>query len=143
MGMNATIYALSGEAYEAGVAGQLDAFLPGEAGVSLGKAWHAIHYLITGDAELRFLTTGLPLAEAEPCELHSPEDIRKLSERLDGVETSDLMTMFDPEAFNRLKIYQTPFDTSFAQYLQPHLDAFLTALRAAARDGYGLFVVIA
>lgn len=143
MGMHATIYTVSAEAFAAGVAGDLDAFTPDETGVSLDKAWHAIHYLVTGDADLRFLTTGAPLAEAENCELHSPADVRHLSECLCALTVADLMAKFDADAFNRLNIYQAPWDDSAAHYVQPFLADFLVALHAAARAQRGLFVVLA
>jgi len=53
MSLTATIYPISAAAYEAGRGGDLANFEPDVAsGISLDKAWHAIHHLATGDDTL-------------------------------------------------------------------------------------------
>lgn len=143
MGMCATLYALSPDAYRAGIDGNLDAFTPDEHGTHLDKAWHAVHYLVTGDTELRFLTTGTQFsAVSEPCELHSAEAIRELSQSLASTTAAELMRKFDPDVFNTAKVYGAPWDAGAAAYISEYLDAFLTALHSAARSRSGLFVVL-
>jgi len=63
MGVGARLHAISQEFYEAALAGDInDEMLPpGEVieCVDLESAWHAMHYLITGDLSLTFLLGGL------------------------------------------------------------------------------------
>jgi Domain of unknown function (DUF1877) len=144
MGMSATVYLLSAHAYYAGVAGDMTAFQPDENAVELDKAWHSIHVLVTGDATLRFLTTGVPLPGAdETCELHSPDAITALSQRIGEATPSDLMKAFDTDTFNAQRIYPAPWDETGADYVAPYLHVFLETLRQAALTRHGLFVVIA
>ena len=57
MGMDAHVYLISSEAFSAAVRGDIETFSAGCEGIvaDLDKAWHAIHDLVTGDRELRFL----------------------------------------------------------------------------------------
>jgi hypothetical protein len=142
--MYATLWLISRDAYEAGAAGNLDGMTTIGEGVQLDKTWHAIHYLISGDSTLRFLSSGIELAEvSEPCEVHSPDAISELWRNLRASSAAGLVAKFDADAFNALNIYQTPWDTSGGDYIKPYLDDFLAIVRQAAEGGYGLLAVIA
>ena len=81
MGVEASIHAISRASYAAAQRGDLSE-LEVDSSVEildLDKAWHAIHYLLTGDSKLTFLLTGTQIEDVEEhCEVHSPDSIRSL-----------------------------------------------------------------
>jgi hypothetical protein len=146
MGVRATIYLISPDAYQAAVRQDLAAFdTDHEIAADLDKGWHAIHYLVTGDHEFRFLIGGVQLeAVSEPCEAHSPESIAALNQRLAKTTAEVLMAKFDPELFNTHNIYQGPWNAAYkASYIHQHLTKFISVVRQAAEQGKGIFVVLA
>lgn len=145
MSLIATIYSISAAAYEAGRRGDLANFEPDVAsGVNLDKAWHAIHYLVTGDSTLTLLLSGTRLpGVSEHCEVHAPANIEALHRRLSGRSVEDIMANFEPTTFNRLKIYpEGGWSNEEASYIQPYLEAFLSKLAQAADSNLGLLVVM-
>lgn len=145
MGMCAHIYLISSDAYAAALRGDIEAFDTGSQGIvaDLDKAWHAIHYLVTGDRELRFLIGGVQIQSvSEPFEAHSPESIRALHKRLNATSISALMANFDAGVFNTHDIYSGPWDATAADYIKGHLASFIATVRLAADQGKGIAVFL-
>lgn len=118
---------------------------PDVAITDLDKAWHGIHYLLTGsdwegEPPLNFLLQGgtmLAEEDEEPApRLLQPDEVREVSSALAAVDEDHLRERFDPEAMKALDIYPAIWDdgpealdyclTYFAQ-----LQAFM---REAARQ---------
>jgi hypothetical protein len=110
------------------------------------KAWHAIHYLVTGDSECTLLTGGVQMKGiCEHCEAHSPESIRALHQRLSSTSIPAIMANFDAEVFNAKKIYGGPrWDDSdwTRDYIEGHLKTFISVIAQAAGQNKGILVVI-
>jgi hypothetical protein len=143
--MCAHIYLISSDAYSAALRGDIEAFDAGCEGIvaDLDKAWHAIHYLVTGDHELRFLVGGVQIQSvSEPFEAHSPESVMALHQQLSTTSSSTLMANFDPNVFNTHDIYSGPWDSTAAGYIKEHLASFISALRLAAIQGKGIAVFL-
>lgn len=145
MGMCAHIYLISSDAYRAATRGDIEGFDTGDEGIveDLDKAWHAIHYLVTGNDELRFLLEGVQIAAvAEPFEAHSPESIAELNRRLANTTASALMANFDADVFNARHIYSGLWDATAADYIEENLIRFISVVRRAAEQGKGMAVFL-
>src|SRR5262249_44790101 len=102
-----------------------------------------IHYLVTGDRELRFLLEGVQLqAVSEPFEAHSPASIAALNQRLTNTTPATLMAKFDPDVFNALGIYPGQWDAAASDYIEGHLIRFIAVVRRAAARGKGIAVFL-
>ena len=126
--------------------GDLALFAPSETlkGTDLDKAWHAIHYLVTGDSELRFLLTGHDIAEfGGHLEAHSPTDIVALRARLSAKTDDEILSAFDAPLFNELGIYSGPWDASARDYIAEWLQRFRVVVERAADNECGLAVMLA
>jgi hypothetical protein len=110
----------------------------------LDKAWHAIHYLVTGDCEFTLLTGGVQMeCVSEHCEAHSPESIRALHHQLSSTSIPAIMANFDAEVFNAKEIYGGPgWDNSARDYVEEHLETFVSVIGQAAEQDKGILVVI-
>jgi hypothetical protein len=112
----------------------------------LDKAWHAIHYLVTGDSKKTLLSGGVQLKEvSEHCEAHSPEAIRALHHRLSSTSVPAIMANFDAEVFDAKDIYDGPgWDDSdwTRHYIEEHLKTFISVIGQAASQNKGILVLI-
>ena len=87
--------------------------------LEIGKDWHALHFLLTGDGELRpHELTPPPLSNVvqggteTPWECTyghvrslTPEEVREVAEALWKISVADLRAKFSVESFNAAKIY--------------------------------------
>jgi hypothetical protein len=108
MGLTAGVQAISRRTYEAALASRgVDFVVDSSCEVlDLDKAWHAIHYLATGDASLTFLLSGKQIAGVlEHCEVHSPESVSALHAAMAARPVESIMAGFQPVKFSALKIY--------------------------------------
>jgi hypothetical protein len=149
MGMGAGLHAISQEFYEAALAGNInDEMLPpGEVieFVDLESAWHAIHYLITGDLSLTFLLSGTQLkGVSEHCEVHAPQSMKALCDTLSQRSVADIMPNYDPAAFAKYAIYPNNWEASDATRarVERQLIQFLRLLRDVVGRNAGLLSVI-
>ena len=143
--MTAGIYAVSAQAYAAALNGNSEAFVLSDSipGIDLDKAWHAIHYLLTGDTTLTLLLSGTQIVGvSEHSEVHAPENIAALHHRLSSILAAEIVQKFDPTEFNRLGIYPEGWTVPGASYIEQHLRVFIAMLERAADSGHGLFIVI-
>jgi hypothetical protein len=145
MGVRATINLISPAEYAAAVAQDFGAISTDGRKMDLDKAWHAIHYLLTGNTDLRFLLEGVQCSMvSEIVEAHSPASIAKLSEGLSKASTRDLMARFQPDVFNANRIYPDPWEggSSEFDYIEENLACFVALVHEAAQAGKGIFVTI-
>jgi hypothetical protein len=147
MGLYAHIYLISLDAYSCVLSGDIAAIAAGDMegmAADLDKAWHAIHYLVTGDCELTLLAGGVQMKDvSEHCEAHSPESIRALRLRLSSTSIPAMMANFDAEVFNAKEIYGGPgWDDSARDYIEKHLKTFISVIGQAAGQGKGILVVL-
>jgi hypothetical protein len=149
MSLLACIYLISLDAYSCVLRGDDAAIAAGDVegiAAELDKAWHAIHYLVTGDSEKTLLSGGVQMKEvSEHCEAHSPEAIRALHHRLSSTSVPAIMANFDAEVFNAKEIYGGPgWDDSdwTRDYIEKHLRTFISVIGQAAGQNKGVLVVI-
>ena len=123
-----------------------DAEMP-EPELDVDKAWHAIHYLLTGTAweigegAAAAILGGTEIGEDGgygPARLMSREMVRAIAAELDELDVEVLRARFDPAAIAAANIYPNVWDRGieeFDEYLGPHyanLRRFY--LTAAAND---------
>jgi uncharacterized protein DUF1877 len=109
MALRANICLITSETFEAVKSGDLKKWTPCEdkTSVELETSWHAIHFLLTGDASMTFLRSGVqvPPEASGHIEVHSPRDVAALDARLSRTTISELMSAFDSAKFDELGIY--------------------------------------
>ena len=90
--------------------------------VEMEKDWHALHFLLTGDASLNpehhpndplhnLVMGGKPTsldASYGPVRKFDQEDIKQVVAALETISVDDLRARFSPEAFNAAEIYPRP-----------------------------------
>jgi len=146
MGMQARIHSITPEAYASVLRGDLDGFNAGWEGIvaDLDKSWHAIHFLITGNADSRLLNDGAQVPDvSEQFEVHSPAAVQALHAQFAPTTVQSLMAKFDPKLFNAKEIYPQRWDeTWMREYLEENLERFLIAIRDAASAGKAIAVLL-
>jgi hypothetical protein len=123
----------------------------------LDKAWHGIHYLLTGTAhggELprAFLVAGgteLPGVEIGygPARLFGSGEVKKIHEMLAAVTDADLRARFNPGEMMTLGIYPEIWDRDAADqdslgYCAEHFATLKRVVRDAAERNLGLIVTL-
>lgn len=88
---------------------------PGAGFVDLDKAWHALHYLLSGSARdgegpLAFLLKGgTPVGDEDfgygPARVFQPAEVSAIADALAGVSQRTLLPRFDLKKFERLDLY--------------------------------------
>ena len=125
------------------------------ASVSLEKAWHGLHYLLTGGAwevggPRAFLIAGgseIPEPDAGygPARLFSPSETAEINAALSPISGDDLWRRFDPKEMASQDIYPMIWDEPEDDLKQEYLFYFgdlkkLVAHAAAAGDGLLVFL---
>jgi hypothetical protein len=122
--------------------------------VSLEKAWHGLHYLLTGETwegegPLAFLLAGgEPLGDEEdesPARWFSPEEAARIHEALDAVSDAQLWSRFNAEEMEQLAVYPGIWDEPAEDLQEEYLGYFheLKQLAASAtQQGLGLIVTL-
>ncbi len=146
MGVSALCHAISNKNYDKALVGSNDFATSSEvAPVDLDKAWHAIHFLLTGDTRMTLLLSGsqVPFV-SEHCEVHRAESIRAFYEGLKGRNADELLAGFNCQVLDDLKIYPSPgwSEELGANYVKPALLNFIDFLRVLSERNLGLMVVI-
>ena len=124
----------------------------------LDKAWHGLHYLLTGsawegDPPLNFLLAGgtainIEVADAQPRTFTAAET-RGLQQALAGITPDALLTRYVPADLTRLEIYPDVIwerdegtDADPRQYLLEYWKVLREFVDSAVRDNLGLIVFI-
>jgi hypothetical protein len=134
MGLEASIHGISRASYAAALRCDLSEFdaVSSVERLDLGKAWNAIHYLLTGDRKLNFLLRGTQIEDvSDHCEVHSPDSLRSLQLKLASMSVADIMSGFRVDDFNDRNIYPggDEWTKDMAPYVAAHLERFLRKLR--------------
>lgn len=116
----------------------------------LDKAWHGLHFLLTGEADEAPLPAGMLLGGGTPLaggsHLLAPEQVRACHQYLSAVTDEQLAGAFDPARMDQLDIYPRVIWTRDKQEALEYLLANLQTLRAVLRDcseeGHGLVITI-
>ena len=115
----------------------------------LGKAWHALHYLLTGSAwegegPLRFLASGGTELGDElvygPARIWSVDEVRAIAAALADLPTEVLLGRVDPAAMTAAEIYPAIWDRDedFAAFIGPAYEELRAFMREAAARGEGM-----
>lgn len=128
----------------------------GDAGY-LDKAWHGIHYLLTGRAweapmPLGFLVSGGRAVGYEDLGYGSPRcfsaaEVRGIASALEGLSDEELRGRFDPESMMKGEVYpqiwdRDPEEDDTLGYLMEYVAALRTAVATAAQRGHGLMITL-
>jgi hypothetical protein len=128
----------------------------GEIG-ELDKAWHGLHYLLTGTAwegepPLDFLLAGgskLDNWDADSIQAHTltPAETRAAADALRETSDDALRARWAPAEMMRLEIYPEIWDRDPAEddtlgWLLAHAAGLRVALDTAVRQGHGLLVTV-
>lgn len=154
MGMTASLYAVSEQQVDTLRSDPAQAFALLSAGgdaVHLDKAWHGIHYLLTGsawegDEPLNFLLHGGdPLGDEEGDELvprvFDLAEVRRVDAALAPLDDGQLRRRYDPRAMRQQDIYPAIWDEDEAlPFCLEHFGALKDFVAQTARQGRGLVI---
>ncbi|ADU09533.1 YfbM family protein [Micromonospora aurantiaca] len=122
--------------------------------LDLDKAWHGLHYLLTGTTyEIRgdagpAIVGGEPIGPdlgMGPARLLMPDAVRTVAAGLDAVDDATLRARFDPEAMSEAEIYPHIWDDGddeFDGYLLPYFTALRDFYRDAAASGDAVLLAV-
>jgi hypothetical protein len=120
--------------------------------ISLEKAWHALHYLLTGTAQegsgpLAFILAGGQNLgdESEPIRYLAPDETRAINRAVTSVSDDNLWSRFNPQAMEAADVYPGIWDEDEDELKEEYLDYFgqlKKLVAAAAAEGHGLLVTI-
>jgi hypothetical protein len=125
--------------------------------VDVDKAWHCLHFLLTGTAwegepPLNFAVSGgTPVGDVDvgygPARVFLPAEVRAIDNALKKVSGQDLVSRFDGRRMNELEIYP---DSGAWVEIDPNSDEFgyysgafdnvKALIRRGSGDGLGLMV---
>jgi hypothetical protein len=121
--------------------------------VSVEKAWHGLHYLLTGEVwqghgPLAFLMAGgeqLGDDEESPARWFTPNETVQIHEALSNVSDNELWSRFDAEEMENQQIYPGIWDEPEEDLKEEYLTYFhelKQVVAAAVQSGQGLLVAI-
>ena len=123
----------------------------------LDKAWHGIHYLLTGtawegDAPQNFLVSGgQAVGDIEvgygPARVLTAEQTRKAHEALRVLTDEELLMRFDPKDMMAKEVYpeiwdRSPVDDESLEYLMEYVQVLRGLLEQAVAKKFGLVVYL-
>jgi hypothetical protein len=122
--------------------------------VVLNKAWHAIHYVLTGsrlggDAPLNFLVSeGTPVGDVDvgygPARVLNSRQVRQLATALGPIEPDHVKARVDLKRFDDEAIYPGNWQRNGydADYVVSHYEQMRDLIARAAARGQGLVLYI-
>lgn len=120
----------------------------------LQKAWHGLHYLLTGTGDsgeppLNFLLLGGEAVGGDcgagPVRFLSPDEVRKANEALSAIRDDLLWFHFDPEEMTAESIYPEIWEESEEELRDEYTSYFQelkTFLQQATESGLGALIQI-
>ena len=157
MGMYCEVSAVTAnEAHRGGGSGGLG-HVPGSStatadAVSLEKAWHGLHYLLTGEVwegngPLAFLLAGGQHlgGDEEAPRWFTPDETLQIDQALSGVSDDALWSRFDADEMEQQEIYPGIWDEDEEDLKEEYIGYFQALKRcvaAAAQSGRGLLIDI-
>jgi hypothetical protein len=127
----------------------------------LDKAWHGIHYLLTGEAWAEdedaagadprqwLLYGGDPVGDIDvgygPARAIKSADVRKWNDFLGGIDSASLRQRFNPEQMTKLVVYPSIWDRKLEDddtlgYAIGYFETLKQTVASAAAQGKGLVV---
>lgn len=122
--------------------------------LDLDKAWHGLHYLLTGTTyEVRgdagpAIIGGDPIGPdlgMGPARLLMPDAVRAVAAGLDAIDEATLRARFDPAAMSEAEIYPHIWDDGddeFDGYLLPNFTRLRDFYRDAAASGDAVLLAV-
>ncbi len=129
--------------------------------VDVDKAWHALHFLLTGTAwegapPLNFIAAGGREVGDEdvgygPARAFASSELKEISAALDQIDRAELARRFDARQMNELEIYPSwgrgwaevdPTSEESFGYFSGAYEALRELARRGASQGFGLLVWI-
>lgn len=122
--------------------------------VSVEKAWHGLHYLLTGSASEGDLPLGFLLQGGEEVgeddgygspRLFEHAQVRELDAALSAVSDDDLWSRFDPEQMSEQGVYPDCWDEEEADLREEYLHYFhevKSLVHRASAEKCGLLVML-
>jgi hypothetical protein len=121
--------------------------------ISLEKAWHGLHYLLTGEVwegqgPLAFLLAGgeqLGEDEESPVRWFTPDETNQIHQALSRVSDDQLWSRFDASEMEQQEVYPGIWDEAEEDLKEEYLTYFRElkqVVAAAAQSGQGLVVTI-
>jgi hypothetical protein len=125
--------------------------------VYLDKAWHGIHFLLTGSAwegeePLCYMVKGGEMLDPEtyldgPPRALRPDQIANWANALSTISTEDLRKRYDPKTMIEARIYSfwdfDPEEENPLVYLLPYYEALRAFLEQAKKENKGALITIA
>lgn len=123
--------------------------------LDIDKAWHGLHFLLTGtdwegEPPLNFIVAGgEQLGDVDvgygPARAFMPEQLAEISRALDALDPDALRQRFDPVKMTELDIYPSiwdrdPADDDTLGYVLEYFGMLKSFLRKGAQRGLGLLV---
>jgi hypothetical protein len=112
--------------------------------INLEKAWHGIHFLLTGQAwQLtqgagEAILGGDPIGETlvyEPARLLTPDRVRVIADDLGRLDEATFRSRYDPAALTDAEIYPGGWGGSDLDYLMDHFRDLRSFFLTAADNG--------
>ncbi len=160
MGMSCDVFAVTAAALEGVLANpdEVDALLDHKTVpfVGLEKAWHGLHFLLTGspwddesNAVLSFLATGGESVGEDlgygPARCLPPSAVKDLDDALSQISDDDLWSKFDPARMEAEHVYPLIWDEPEADLRDEYLMYFRNLkafVQQAHREGNALIVAL-
>lgn len=136
----------------------IETLFDSEEGFDLDKAWHGIHFVLTGTAEdfhgpLGFITCGgdylsPPDDEDLIVRTLTSDQVRDFDDALSGFPTERFVERFDPAAMTAADVYPAIWDRAITgeedvlEYLLEFLEILRNGVRDARDKGVGLITYI-
>jgi hypothetical protein len=118
-------------------------------GIELGKTWHFVHYLITGDAKGGEYPLGYAIMIGRPFDKYSsdltwrsPDEVKDIAEALANLSEQDLLKRRNPPKASKIRIYDYPagFKKKDIEEVLPYFRKLRDYYSAAAKQGNALLV---
>ena len=158
MGMQLNLYSLSDQRVDDLLADPplvleiLEGADPEVEAFELDKAWHAVHYLLTGSAwegepPLNFICSGgQEVGDIDtgygPARALGADEVQDIANALEGIDAETLAQRFDPEEMEKQDIYPSIWrdEPDALEFCTASFTAMKHFIDRAAERGYGLVI---
>jgi len=155
LGLRATLHLTDEDAHSAALAGDVDGFFSyvyadanhahwiDENPLDIDKAWHVIHFLVTGDRSDTLLLDGcqIPIGDGH-FESHSSASVGKVFQAIDVKTATDLLNRSSWDELNEAGIYAGKWEEDCRPYLLEKITDFICKIAKTEAENRGLFVSI-
>ncbi len=118
--------------------------------IDLDKAWHGLHFLLSGSADATpgaegFILNGEPVGDASDAEIyaHTAESVAAFNKVLERTEPKDLLDRYDADRMRVSNVYpDLAWDQQDFDYLLEYFKVLRSFVQRHASAGHELVVVI-